>query len=253
MTAGFITPEKKIDIGNEHLLAFCGLACQKYLKEHPEEIEAWKTFSKDYSYFHPFFDFLVFYLRWIPVGIIGNSNLFGILEEDKLYLQELPDIPDEEDLYDTLFYAKIKDNKRYLVKADNLTLNIRSPKKKIHGEGIIMQDGIVLIQNKIHQSSLTATIMNQLIMKHPFLIDDFNTCKDIYKDDYHWYMVDRLGAILFTEKYTIYDHSLVSEKQQIALKNLPIDNEDQDKTDEDYENPYSIQSTKEVIAKIYNK
>ena len=35
MKAGFITPEKKIEVGSEHLLAFCGLACQKYLKEHP--------------------------------------------------------------------------------------------------------------------------------------------------------------------------------------------------------------------------
>ena len=67
MKAGFITPEKKIEVGSEHLLAFCGLACQKYLKEHPEEIPNWKEFTKDYSYFHPFFDFLVFYLKWIPV------------------------------------------------------------------------------------------------------------------------------------------------------------------------------------------
>lgn len=254
MTAGFITPEKKIDIGNEHLLAFCGLACQKYLKDHPDEIEAWKNFSKDYSYFHPFFDFLVFYLKWIPVGILGDSNTFGILEEDRLYIQELPNLPEEEDLYNTLFYAQIKNpnSKKYLVKADNLTLNIHSPKKRLHGEGIVLQDGFVFIQNNISQFALVATIMNQLIIKYPFLIEDFDTCKEIYKDDYHWYFVDRLGSILFTEKYAIYDHELVSPKQQIALKNIPGDVVEQDKTEEDYQNPYSLESTKNFISKIYN-
>ena len=52
MKAGFITPEKKIEVGSEHLLAFCGLACQKYLKEHPEvmaevEQKVREKYSKD--------------------------------------------------------------------------------------------------------------------------------------------------------------------------------------------------------------
>ncbi len=254
MKAGFITPEKKIEIGSEHLLAFCGLACQKYLKEHPEEIEIWKEFSKDYSYFHPFFDFLVFHLKWIPVGILGDNHLFGILEEDKLYIQELPPVLEEEDLYNTLFYAKIKNSnsKKYLVKADNRTLSIHSPKKKIYGEGIVLNDGIVFIQNNIPQSALSATIMNQLTIKYPFLIEDFNICKDTYKDDYHWYLIDRLGAILFTEKYVLYNHALVSEKQKIALKNIPVDEEEPDKTEEEYQNPYPIDTTKALIQKIYN-
>lgn len=253
MKVGFITPEKRIDIGAEHLLAFCGLACQKYLKEHPQEIEVWKEFSKDYSYFHPFFDFLVFHLKWIPVGILGDKELFGILEKDKLFLQHLPEISDEDDLYSTLFYTKVQqpDSKYYIVKADNHTLGIPYSNHKLKGEGIILQDGTVFLQQDAHQFAMARTILNQLMLKNPFLTEDAEICRPNYKDDYHWYLIDRLGAILFTDDYAMYDKNLLSEKQKSILELLPIDQEEQKTVQEEYENPYELESTKEIINKIY--
>lgn len=255
MKAGFITPEKKIEVGSEHLLAFCGLACQKYLKEHPKEIPNWKEFTKDYSYFHPFFDFLVFYLKWIPVGFMGDSNSFGIIQDDKLFIQQLPENmnEEEEDLYDTLYYTKI-DNpniKKYIVKADNKTLCIRNPKKKIQGDGIVLHDGMVFLQSEVHQFALATTILNQLSLSFPYLAEDFRNSKDTYKNDYHWYLIDRLGAILFTEKYAIYDINLMSDIQLQVLKNLPVDVKEQEKAEEEYQNPFSVEDTLELLDKIY--
>lgn len=252
MKAGFITPEKKIEIGSEHLLAFCGLACQKYLKEHPEEIDAWKDFSKDYSYFHPFFDFLVFYLKWIPVGLLGGDT-FGIIQNEKLFIQKLPENVEEEDLYDALYYAKIENPniKKYIVKADNLTLNIRNPKKKIEGDGIVLQDGIVFLQSEVHQFALATTILNQLTLNCPCLAEDFTKNKEVYKNDYHWYLIDRLGAILFTEEYAIYDKQLMSPIQKQVLESLPNNSQEQEKAEEEYQNPFPIEDTKELLSKIY--
>lgn len=253
MKAGFITPEKKIEVESEHLLAFCGLACQKYLKDHPEEVEFWKDFTKDYSYFHPFFDFLVFHLKWIPVGLMGDERVFGIIQEEKVFIQKLPENLEEEDLYDTLYYAKIENPniKKYIVKADNHTLNIRNPKKKVEGDGIILQDGIVFLQSEVHQFAIATTILNQLTLNCPCLAEDFATHKDIYKNDYHWYLIDRLGAILFTEKYAIYDKELMSDIQLQVLKNLPTDSVEQEKAGEEYQNPFPIEETKELLSKIY--
>ncbi len=253
MKAGFITPERKIDIGSEHLLAFCGLACQKYLKEHPEEINNWKEFTKEYSYFHPFFDFLVFYLKWIPVGLMGDSSVFGIIQDDKLFIQKLPENLEEEDLYDTLYYTKVENPniKKYIVKADNHTLSIRNPKKKIQGDGIVLQDGIVFLQSDVHQFAIATTILNQLTLNCPCLADDFIASKETYKNDYHWYLIDRLGAILFTEKYAIYDTNLMSDIQMQVLKNLPTDTVEQEKAEEEYQNPFPIENTKELLSKIY--
>lgn len=255
MKAGFITPEKKIEVGSEHLLAFCGLACQKYLKEHPDEIANWKEFTKDYSYFHPFFDFLVFYLKWIPVGIMGDLDTFGIIQDDKLFIQKFPENLEEEDLYDTLYYMKVENPniQKYIVKADNHTLSIRNPKKKIEGDGIVLHDGIVFLQTEVHQFSIAATILNQLTLSCPCLAEDFVANKSTYKDDYHWYLIDRLGAILFTEKYAIYDKNLMSDIQLQVLKNLPSDELEQEKAEEEYQNPFSTEETKELLSKIYKK
>ncbi len=255
MKAGFITPERKIEVGSEHLLAFCGLACQKYLKEHPEEIPNWKEFIKDYSYFHPFFDFLVFYLKWIPIGLMGDLDTFGIIQEDKLFIQKLPIELEDEDLYDALYYAKIENPniKKYIVKADNHTLNIRNPKKKIQGDGIILQDGIVFLQSEVHQFALATTILNQLTLNCPCLAEDFVANKSTYKDDYHWYLIDRLGAILFTEEYAIYDKNLMTGIQLQVLQNLPNNSEEQEKAEEEYQNPFSTEDTKELLSRIYKK
>ena len=255
MKAGFITPEKKIEVDSEHLLAFCGLVCQKHLKEHPEEMKNWNEFIKNYIYFHPFFDFVVFYLKWIPVGIFGDSDLFGILDGEKLYIQHLPETIEEDDLYSTLFYTQIQklDGKNYMVKADNHTLGIINANDYIQGEGLVLQDGKVFLSKEVHQFAIARTILNQILIMHPSVAMDCKACKPTYKDDYHWYLIDRLGAILFTEEYAIYDKDLISEKQKEILEHISVDKEEQKAVQDEYENPYDLERTKDIIYKIYAK
>ena len=62
----FITPENiKFSVPVSDIYSFCEKYCEEYISKSEENKEKFLEFKKKYTYFSPYYDFLICSLKWI--------------------------------------------------------------------------------------------------------------------------------------------------------------------------------------------
>ncbi len=88
METGFITDEnKRITISYYEMGMFAESICKNYVEENENNGIRFEEFSKNYHHFKPYFDFLLFELRYKMVNPLLRQNSTWYVEEGILYLK----------------------------------------------------------------------------------------------------------------------------------------------------------------------
>lgn len=180
---GFLTPKDEwIEVDYFHLQPFCKEICQR-----TENLEAFVQFAKNYKSFSPYFDFVVFNLKYAFVGPLLNENLILAPREGSLIALEISDLVDN---YGTIKYKTITDalyDRYYLTQLPYINpcsdseLQCRPVSSKRLFSSVITDQGVMMMSttgfDKRGSHGVTnLTITNMLLIENPMLLDDFQSC-----------------------------------------------------------------------------
>ena len=72
----FITKENlHFSVSLEQLPRFCKEYCEEYVSKSEENKMEFLKFSQDYTYFEPYYDFIICHLKWISYpSLIDNTS-----------------------------------------------------------------------------------------------------------------------------------------------------------------------------------
>lgn len=202
MKAGFITPESKvISMTYNKVLDYCEKLCnqEQYKNKFSE-------FSKDYHYFSPYFDFVMFELHYIFINPLFNTGTYLGVYQDSLYFNQLESFNYEDNMKSLYELAKYDTILPYITKCSNQSLSIETQySNNIKTcmidpclNGMISSTDVTGISHGITAN----TVMNQFVLTNPEIASDYYcyVCeKGIDKDlDPINYMIQRLGFLRAT-------------------------------------------------------
>lgn len=216
-----LTPENKIlKATYSKLRSICMKEC---LKE--ENIDEFMEFQKDYSYFEPYFDFVMFKLKYILINPIymQRSALYPI--EDGLYSIEV----------DTLDYEKIKQQAQEMAKSlqtipfmtmsSDESLRIRRMTKDTIKTCLLDSNNVGLLNknggNDGSHGITGNTILNQMLLLSPTInkeyIEFLNNENIIKESTALNYLIRDIGFLIITDKsinpLVIANESAMTESQ----------------------------------------
>ncbi len=190
---GFITPDnQKFFMKNSEVLEFC-----KKLYFDKKNIQGFENFQKDYSYFEPYFDFVMFNLNYIFINPLGEKGTFlkavgsGLYKIDETEEKEFLRYDDIEEL---TIRKRYSDNP-YMTAVSDKSLNIRKVKKSNMCSCMIDSNGYSFISSsasapKENYEITSLSILNQYILYNSNLLAFYNT--NIYSTSF---LVERCGFI----------------------------------------------------------
>lgn len=179
MEVGFEKPNGMIDYMNYYEVeSYCKKEISTYLNLYPALIPLYEEFSKDYTYFHPYFDFVVFQMGYIFLNPLLTNSKFGILSTET----------------GTIDLSKTTQSPMYVSKRMNdQNLNIQPVFASTDVSSIITNDGIAFAKEKyISHETLLNHIMNQILIQNKEIYLDY-----INQQDCKFYLIHRLGFMLY--------------------------------------------------------
>ncbi len=203
---GFLTPEDEwIEVDYFHLQNFCKEICQR-----TENQEAFFQFAKDYKNFSPYFDFVVFYLKYAFVGPLLNDNLILAHRNGSLIALEISDLVD---MYGTIKYRTILNalqDRYYLAQlpyinpCSNSELKCRPISSKRFYSSVITDQGVMMMSTtgfdqRGSHGVTNMTITNMLLIENPMLISDFQSCLQ-EGGTCNDFLLENLGYLHFVSK-----------------------------------------------------
>lgn len=216
MKVGFMLPNNQtVFMDYDEVNDFCRIVC-----ENIDNYDDFIKFSKDYSYFDPYFDYVMTKLKYVFINPFMKDNNYLKAVKNKLFIIESDDgnLTYEE----VSNYAIDKNNAGYycdLVISSNSELNIESPTGKLLKSWLIDPNGIAMItksDEEFGNHEITAnTILNNLLIKDNDLWQkvDFNKYSVIN-------LVERFG-FLRTVKYD--DISMIiGVKRHLSIESLDL-------------------------------
>lgn len=192
---GFITPQnEKIYMNYDEVSDFCKKIC-----ESSENIELFTNFSKNYSYFYPHFDFVMFKLDYIFINPLLEKETYLKRAGNALYKIEKYISDGDENVYEHISSlakgTKNGGNYPWLVACSDNELRIREVNINDIHKCMIDPNGITLISTsdgeKDGNHEVTAnTIANQLLISSKYLWKTY--------DPNHYavsYLIEKFGFI----------------------------------------------------------
>lgn len=192
----FITPEDKfISLSYGEVNNFCKELCEG---EYREEFE---IFKKDYTYFTPYFDFCMFFLKYIFVNPLFLSNKCLCPIDEALYLGELTSFSYDENMEEvksTLNYSTANPLP-FITKVTNKELDLKLQSGDatddclidINLMGMMSKTGTVAGSHGI----TAASILNQLVLLSPIIEESYYKYTKYQGIDY---LVDPLNFLVST-------------------------------------------------------
>lgn len=172
-TTAFITPENElITMNYDKVEEFCKQECNK-----PENIDKFSKFKKDYTYYHPYFDFVMFELNYQMINPLFKSGTALVNVNQELYLTKI----------DRFNYNEIRNKLNNLspydlpimTKCSTKEMNIRKQSNEHIDHCMIDPNLIGHMSRKLHEVT-SNTILNQLLI----------TSTKVMKDFYNFYQKD---------------------------------------------------------------
>ena len=195
---GFITPNnQKILMDYSKVENFCKEICLK------EEYQAkFNEFSKKYTYFKPYFDFIMINLEYVFINPLLEEGVYLKGVGTSFYKVEETDLIDSYGMvtYETIAnMAAQYQNTRYshIVACSDLELHIKSA--NVDDEYSIMLDpnGYSMITQKDEKEGnheITAnTVVNQLLINNQYLVDNYNSTMYTVS-----YLIEKFGFVRAT-------------------------------------------------------
>jgi hypothetical protein len=220
ITTGFITPDnEQIEVSISKMGEFCQKYCLLYSKESLKNNKHFEQFSKKYSYFKPYFDFIMHELKWLQIGTVFDQNNISLSRKDdektKVLLQPRFDRKDISinNIYQYLF------NKSYgwqpLPTCSDIDMQLNSCYSYLNTSGYLFNDG-TFIDIPIMHFRFSQALLNEILLENNIILDDYKkqiTNKDYTAEDY---LIGRLGVIKFDNyrsKKMYYVNELMSNEQ----------------------------------------
>ena len=192
---GFITPQNNyFYMDYDEVNEFCKNICEKV-----ENIDRFNEFSKDYTYFYPYFDFVMFELDYIFINPLLEEGTYLKKVGNALYKIEKYLLDGEQRVYEHISSLTIRNknggNYPWLVACSDKELNIRECNQLDIHKCMIDPNGFTLISSsdgeKEGNHEVTSnTIVNQLLMAS-------NQLWKTYNPNYYAasYLIDKFGFI----------------------------------------------------------
>ena len=230
---GFITPQNQyLYMYYDEVNEFCKSIC-----ESNEYIKEFHVFSKNYNYFYPYFDFVMFKLNYVFINPLLEEGTCLKRAGNALYKIEKYILDGEQDIYEHIssLAEGIKNGGNYpwLVASSDTELNIRECDVLDIHKCMIDPNGFTLIstndgeQDGNHEVT-SNTIVNQLLIGSKYLWQTYNC--NYYAASY---LIDKFGFIrqdsieydgtmvgvekLLSEKIKNYRNICVNEKNCVFL------------------------------------
>lgn len=173
LKVGFISPDGEVSMCcYSNLLTYCKKLCEK--KENREKFE---EFKKDYTYFPPYFDFVMFELKYIFINPLFSKQEVVIQVRDALYKNKLDGfdyqanvlaMQEEMEWVDMLpFITKCSDSELGIQKEEPLVL--RDVLIDCNLMGMMSKSGTIQGSHAITAN----TVLNQLMMLSPKIEESY--------------------------------------------------------------------------------
>lgn len=223
----FITPENiKIVILMSDLYEFCKKYCISYIEKSDRNRETYEKFSSQYSYFEPYYDFLICVLNWIsyPSLIDKKSYVQMGSNQSKKVLREL--IESDELEYDKLYIEGSYIREVFNSTDKNIGINVQN---LIAQDGFIDENGkhLSTIGTYTHESTATAILYGLCYENYLIISDVFSQCNERTIScgsgisEFSEYIEQRLGFVQIGTNRGInvlsYCSSLLTAKQKEVI------------------------------------
>jgi len=174
----FITPENlKIVIPTEDLYEVCKQYCISYIDKSDANRETFERFASQYSYFDPYYDFLICVLKWIslPSLLDRKSYVQRGSNEGMKVLREL--IESDQLDYDKLYLEGSYIREVYNSTDKNIGLNATN---LIAHDGFIDENGMHLSTKGTcsHELTASAILYGICYENHKIISDVYTQCKE---------------------------------------------------------------------------
>ena len=177
---GFITPNNDLIFMNYYEVEnFCKEICFQ-----EENIELFEAFKKDYSYFSPYFDFVMIHKKYLFINCLYNKNYFIMFSNGAYYFSYL--VSDNyQDNVNFFEEQQIYENYSDMTSVSDIELNIKA-------QDVGYDDDCMIDSNVIGMMSMTnvgsnygshvvtaSTVLNQMLIKSNLIaINYFNFLND---------------------------------------------------------------------------
>jgi hypothetical protein len=220
--SGFITDtDCQIEIPINQMGNFCQTICLKHLSKN--KIIIFNDFIDNYSYFKPYFDFIVHKLKWIQIGTVFNDNAISISIEDEKKDKLIQPIIQKSNIHSKNIYEYLKNEKYDCLKVpecsdENLgIINDYYPNRS----GLIFNDG-KFIDIAMHHEAHCIAILNEILLENKLILDDYLKVKkrNLTAEDY---LIQRLGLLKIDNYSTgkmYYANCLISREQKELIYGL---------------------------------
>lgn len=218
----FITPENEIlSMPCNKALSYCEKICNQEQYKN-----SFLEFAKDYHYFSPYFDFVMFELHYIFINPLFNTGTYLGISNDALYLNKLEGFDYEKNIKSLQELAKEDTVIPYITRCSDKDLNIEKQNSDDVKTCMIdsQLNGMMSFTDVTGTShGITSnTVLNQLVLKNSEVARDYYYYaleERIDKDlDPINYMIQRLGflrAVSFNGGgFIIGNESIFTEEQK---------------------------------------
>lgn len=192
---GFMTPQNETYLMTyNEVNDFCKLVC-----EQEKYLEQFNEFSKNYTYFYPYFDFVMFELDYIFINPLLEEGTCLKKVGNALYKVSEYVLDDEENIYEciTSLAKSIKNGGNYadLVACSDKELNIRKCNIADIHKCMIDPDGFTMISTNDGEKDgnhevTSSTIINQLLITSKYLYQTYDSKKYTAS-----YLIEKFGFI----------------------------------------------------------
>jgi len=215
----FVTPSNlKFEVPFDKLNEFCKKYVETHISKSEENLNDFLEFKKSYTYFDPYYDYIICVLKWICVPSLLDKNSY-IKGKDRNSKKVLSLLTIDNLDYDTLANKEI--GTTLLNHNDeNLGMNLGEVD---YIDGFLDKYGTFMTNYKTHFHEETAKIIlygkcieDGKILKE---IDKMDIGRGIFNQDY---LIYKLGYVLFGSYRGVlrmyYNRRLVSAKQRKVIR-----------------------------------
>ncbi|HHW69212.1 MAG TPA: hypothetical protein GX747_02570 [Tenericutes bacterium] len=218
MRSFFIKPNNEIiEVKPEEINLFCKKTCEKYVLESAENKKEFDSFSTKYTFFKPYYDFVMHKLKYIHVGFLLDNTKYVYSKDNKL-------IPCDYN-FETIDYNELiskKPDSFIIYDGSDETIGLKDEETHFTGTGYILPNKQFLSCNKLegHDEQADA-IMNQLIVENKYILNDYyNKVRYKYPSNSD-YLCQRLGFIKKTRAHSGF-HTIFYNKKLMNLEQINL-------------------------------
>ncbi len=171
----------------------CVDLCQSYCNNSLQCKKEFLIFSREYTFFQPYFDFVLSKLGYIMINPLLEQDVVWYYDHGKIVRKKIANVLD----YSYMQIRNFKNTIYYYPMLDRTSVNIHPIDYNKPINSIIDSNGNQIevdITEENHHDDLFERILNQLLLVSPELLDDYKK-QFVYFQTVNGYFRNRLGYV----------------------------------------------------------